>query len=215
MRPSLRIGLFSVAEGEQAGDAVFDHPGRLTKAKVEFTPSSSSDVGDKPIEDGTVVLVLVQSQVKKVAKKPSALRSAKSECVLDVTGARIALFAGFISKKCDDISGGQQTQPCYRSTRGGINDAIYPARFEPRLQVHVPSVGHYPLVVHPSERPLVTRDNLGRSVIVVLNGEHGFRVVQVIGGIRPVHSIGQQLDLGGSVGLEGLLPASQRWDRQR
>jgi hypothetical protein len=37
---------------------------------------------------------------------------------------------------------------------------------------------------------------------VVLLGEHGFRVVYVIGGIGPVHPIGKELRLSGFVGLK-------------
>src|SRR6266581_37110 len=87
----LRVGLLHVTIGKQIVWAATGLARRLSEAVVKLAVLATGDVWDQPIEDSTVLLILVQSQVQEVAQKSSALGDTEAVSILQVSSAGIAL----------------------------------------------------------------------------------------------------------------------------
>src|SRR4029453_13440793 len=64
------------------------------------------------------------------------------------------------------------------------------------------SIGHDAATFQARKRPLLVRNRLGWGILVVLHCQCGFAVVQVLGGMGPMHSIREELHVDVGIGLE-------------
>ena len=85
----LWVSLLRIAVGKQVVWTAAGLAGRLSKAVVKLAVLATGHVRDQPIEDSTVVLILVQPQVQEVAQKPSALGDAEAVSILDRKSTRL------------------------------------------------------------------------------------------------------------------------------
>jgi hypothetical protein len=64
-------------------------------------------------------------------------------------------------------------------------------------------IGHDAVTFEARERPLVARDRLGWGILVILHRQRGLALVQILGGMRLVESIREELPVHAGIGLEG------------
>src|SRR5262245_22259386 len=64
-------------------------------------------------------------------------------------------------------------------------------------------IGYDAVAFEARKRPLVARHRLGWGILVILHRQGGFAVVQVLGCMRPVESIRQELHVPAGIRLEG------------
>ena len=122
---------------------------------VKLAMLATGNVRDQPIEDGTVLLILVQPQVQEVAQEPSALGNAEAVGILQVSNAGIALPSAAVLEEGPHITRGEQATPDNRCSGGAIDYLVDLAGHEPRGHVHVRGVGHDTAIFQPRKRPLL------------------------------------------------------------
>jgi len=66
----------------------------------------------------------------------------------------------------------------------------------------VRGIGHYSTLFQPREGPLRARDDPRRDNVSVVDQQHRVRIVEVVGCVGTVQTVGEQLDLARSIGLE-------------
>ena len=147
--------------------------------------------------------VQVQALVQELAQETSALGDPEGIDSFDSAPRLISGFGTVGPQVRSNVPGRQQPKPGHRSPGGGVDHLVHLARLEPRRQIDVGGVRNAPAVFEAREKPLPARYDLFRSVLVLLDGQHRLPVLQVVGGVSPVHSVGQVLHLGGTIGLEG------------
>ena len=201
--PGLRVGLFHVAEREQAIRASAGLTGRLSEALVELAPLTPGYVRDKTVEHRAAFLVPIQGQMQKLAQPPAALGYSERVGMLHVSGAGVPAVRGGLFQEGHHVPGGQMAQPHHGGAGSGVLYLVNLARNKSGFHVDVGGVGRAPPVLQAGKGPLFTGNDPLLPIFVVLNGEHRVPILQVIGRIGPVCSIGKVLDLGWCVDLEG------------
>ena len=105
--PGLRVGLFRVAEREQAICASAGLAGGLGESLVELAPLAPGHVGNKTVEYRAAFLVPVHCQMEKLAQPPAGLGHTECIGMLHVSGARVPAVRGTLFQKGHDVPGGQ------------------------------------------------------------------------------------------------------------
>src|SRR5262245_32817758 len=110
---------------------------------VKLAVLATGNVWDQAVEDGAVLLILVQPQIQAVAQKPAALGDAKAVGMLHVSGTGVALPGSAVLQKGPQVTSGEQPAPNNGRARGGINYLIDLAGHKPRGHVHMRGVWHH------------------------------------------------------------------------
>src|SRR5215831_18368279 len=127
----MRIGLRRVAVGKQAVRTAAGLARRLREAVVKLAVLATGNVGDEPIEDHAVLLILVQPEVQEVAEEAAALGHAKTVGILQVPSANIALRSSAVLEEGPEITGGEQATPDHGCACGRIDHLVDFPRYEP------------------------------------------------------------------------------------
>ena len=179
---------------------------RLPEPDVELAHFAAGHVGQHPLEDDPACFVTVQTQVQHLPQETAALTASVSVGPTQGAGQRVGRASRVrlaVPEPRDDVPRGQQPQSDHGCVGGLVYHPIHLSGLKSPFHRDVRRIRHFATVHQARERPFFARDDRLRPIFVLLYGEDGIPAFQVVGGIRPVVPVGEELRVDLRQRLEG------------